>query len=151
MKPELRKDCTTRHGPRSPPAAPPRSLEPLSPKTEAGKLRAHLNLALDRVAQTGKQVRAQDTAAAEPTRASNQEGRAPRPTAGPPPTGGLATACASAACLLRGVTEGPPDSHFAEPRLSSASGRFPAAERPRAVAPKTYIDAVRSAQQQRRG
>lgn len=137
--------------PAEPSRSPPRSLEPLSPKTEAGKLRAHLNLALDRVAQTGKQVRAQDTAAAEPTRASNQEGRAPRPTAGPPPTGGLATACASAACLLRGVTEGPPDSHFAEPRLSSASGRFPAAERPRAVAPKTYIDAVRSAQQQRRG
>lgn len=43
--------------------------------------------------------------------------------------------------------EGNPDPHFAEPRLSSASARFPAAERPRAVAPETYIETVRSAQQ----
>lgn len=45
------------------------------------------------------------------------------------------------------MIEGNPDPDFAEPRLSSASARFPAAERPRAVAPETYIDAVRSAQQ----
>lgn len=91
MKPELRKDRGPRKGPRMPPAAP-RSLEPLSPETEAGKMRAHLKPAPDRVAQTGKRVRAQGTAAAEPTRASNQEGRAPRPPARPPPTGGPATA-----------------------------------------------------------
>lgn len=86
------------------------------------------------------------SAAAEPTRPSNQEGRAPR-ASGPPPTGGPATACASAACPLSAVIEGDPDPHSAEPRLSSASARFPAAEHPRAVAPETYIDTVRSAQQ----
>lgn len=48
------------------------------------------------------------------------------------------------------MAERPRDSRFAEPQPSSASGRFPAAERPRAVAPETYMEAVRGAQQQRR-
>lgn len=145
VKTEVRKDSAPRHCPRSPLAAP-RSLKPLSPEKRSWKDSGAPQLAPDRFAQTGKQVRAQGTAAAEPTRASNQEGRALRPSV-PPPTGGRATACALAACGLRGEIEGNPDPHFAEPWLSSASARFPAAERPRAVAPQTYIVAVRSAQQ----
>lgn len=111
VKPELRKHRAPRHCPRSPLAAR-RSLEPLSPRKRSWKDSGAPQRAPDRVAQTGKQVGAQGTAAAEPTRASNQEGRAPRPSVRPsvpPPTGGPATACALAGCVLRAEIEGNPD------------------------------------------